>query len=1452
MWDSFNTYGGSYQNSFETLCNQLFERYLSREYPNSVDVFKVINGAGGDGGIEAYGKLTNGDFIAIQSKWFKQALDNNEIKQIRKSITGALNIRPDINEYIICIPHNVSSVKIGRGNKPTKNSEDVRIKNFEKEIKQSFPHVKITWWFEHSILEELQKVENEGVHKHWFEKEIFHLKYFKDKFDLQKTNHWLRERYVGDLHTKGDIQNLIDKQLYNLRFRKKILAKILELKNKGNNAINISEKFINQSTVLDDLTEKLNQIKSLVEDLIAKSIEFETKLLNGIEPNLMVCDDEEISIINIIEDTVERLKSINPTNLQKPIYDKLEVSLRELNTNVVYPYFEIENELTTISTSLVLGKPGTGKTLGLAYAVEECLNKSIPAILIKAKGANSKDWTQLLSQELELSNWNKNEIFNALETLAIGKDCQLATNNITNTENTKVLICIDGLEEDVLNDENWYNRINEAIKITSKYRRIRFVFSAREYFYNNQKLPNYQNAYKELRLKREGDVKIENVANNYFTKYDIIIENHQVIKGLDSLFALKLFCEAYQGCTIKNNGSEQLATATSELINLKINRINTEFLESLGTKKPKSKKPVIDFLIIISDLFYYNPEVSHTQILNIEIENKLKYLDNNEIELLIEFLSNNGILIKYERNVNSDTLLKIKESFYTFSYQSILEIIVSSKISNDIINEKIDCLPDSLFNPIPLSPAIDDDFFNTHSDFIPNHRIIQDIINEVFIKKQKLIGVDGFLTSGFSEDEIFELQLNALYAVPHEISCIYKDWITEIFNKNYISRFKILKDLIIPLSHDSESPFNAMYLHNLLKNIPNVFERDKFWSGLDGSEKNIAAQELNIQQYELDNWSIKNTLDNIFDLDETDMFDGLPLIYTWGLTTIDQKLRENIRVKLTKWALILPLEFKKLLDLMIPIDDPQINEDLASITLGFATKCKDKSAIFEIASWGLDNIFRNTNKYRNVIVRYGFRTIVERAFQFNLISKNEVEKARPAQKVDFVLLDVDQEFINNPIDEFYPIAHDLSWYVIKEAYDDFLSVSTGFNSRSIEKNNPYVFDFYSKYSLVLEGSTSAKTWGMSTAIAYIKSLGFNRVKGSSYTDASHGSKSKVFTYEEKYVWLAVHYIKGYLSDYLPYKYDVENMKFDWIDDYSKIVHINNPAEYLHTSLESQVDDYFNPPLWIIKEELAPEIDLKDIQDEINVLICKEPEIDFNNWLFYNNLDFNLDDKCEYLAIYQSTALTNSTKTINTYIDFYGYLISEKDFKNFLSQLKDDSISIYDDHFATPNTDTYTNPSDIFWMHWIDENYYTIEFGENKYVFNCLTRVMTNNTDGEEEIIIPSKRIRNLLNISELDNNTYYDINDDDIGFMHQVKTEEHSYGDNQEIILLKKDNLLKVLKNENLKMFWLATFFIKKKPLNDEIKEINHNQKFRKYILWLDGKNQLQSLKYYDKKFSNE
>jgi hypothetical protein len=125
------TYDLGYRSAFETLNNQLFERYIRRTHGLSVIRFRVINGAGGDGGVEAYAEIAAGENIAIQSKWFRNALDAGKIGQIKNSFLKAKRVRPQIKQYIICIPHDVSSQKIGRGKTVTVNHEEKKI-NYQR------------------------------------------------------------------------------------------------------------------------------------------------------------------------------------------------------------------------------------------------------------------------------------------------------------------------------------------------------------------------------------------------------------------------------------------------------------------------------------------------------------------------------------------------------------------------------------------------------------------------------------------------------------------------------------------------------------------------------------------------------------------------------------------------------------------------------------------------------------------------------------------------------------------------------------------------------------------------------------------------------------------------------------------------------------------------------------------------------------------------------------------------------------------------------------------------------------------------------------------------------------------------------------------------------------------------------------------------------------------------
>lgn len=65
LWENFQTRNQDPREAFEALCNQLFERWCMRGYRDQVQHIHVVNGAGGDGGVEAYAMLSDGTYIGV-------------------------------------------------------------------------------------------------------------------------------------------------------------------------------------------------------------------------------------------------------------------------------------------------------------------------------------------------------------------------------------------------------------------------------------------------------------------------------------------------------------------------------------------------------------------------------------------------------------------------------------------------------------------------------------------------------------------------------------------------------------------------------------------------------------------------------------------------------------------------------------------------------------------------------------------------------------------------------------------------------------------------------------------------------------------------------------------------------------------------------------------------------------------------------------------------------------------------------------------------------------------------------------------------------------------------------------------------------------------------------------------------------------------------------------------
>jgi hypothetical protein len=1447
-WDSFNTYGLGSRDAFETLNNQLFEHYVRRNYASTFQSFRAINGSGGDGGIEAYATFKNGEVIAVQSKWFRTSLGDSEISQIRGSITTARTIRNQIKKYIICIPHDVNSKKIGRGKKVTKKEEESKINALVDEIAKLYPDLELIWWFDHELLAELQEPDNEGVHKYWFEKEVLSISYLKDQFELAKKNYWLKERYIPKLHANGTIDRECNKLLFDKNIREKLANDLEHTTNKLINCNKLIDEYLLTNEFSNEIKIGLENIKSNLVLFIAEL----SKLKEAAEKN-----DEDYHTANILEYDIWPitilLEKTSSTNRQKQLRLDIIKYLRDIHGYKLPDYLVAMNQAFNQTVRLIYGKAGSGKTHGLAECVQKHLVKNQPGIIIQAKGTPCRNWTEILCHTLEITGWNKDEILVALEAMAISQDhtgLRVAIEKgITLQETSKVLICIDGLEEEIEDSEEWYSRISETELITKNHPRVRFIFSAREYFKRICIDDTIVPSYKEIDLPLDGDVSVSQVAQDYFKEYDITIVDPQFVRHLDSLLALRLFCDLYRGQTIGTG--DAIATATGELLQLKIKRINTEYVKTLSQPKGVTQQPIFEALLVIAEDYYHATVLEHS-VLSEHIQNKIgASFSLSEIDLLLDFLVQHGILIRISKKEGKGLLARSIHS-YRITYQSIIEHILSEKIFQDINEKKLAAIPKTMQYEIAI--PLGNHQPKEYHESPPNEQIIQSIVNRLFVENGTLIGENNFLTEGFDAEAIQRMQLTAIAKAPYEIAIKYKTKIDNLFLGGPYSQYAVLTYVIIPSSRNVENAFGAEYLHNILMEQPSAFERDKLWSGLDSWEQTEETKHYSN--------NIKEVLDEygtgIVVLTGFEKYNETPLLYSWGLSNIDQSLRNRLRIALTKWALKRPEEFLKLLDKVFFCNDPQIQEDLASITLGIAGLLKDKESITKLAKWALDNVFTKKEQIRNVVIRQGFRAMVERAKNIGGILESEAALSRPIKMTNPPIIDFEHPLLSGKEGEAYPIVHDLAWYVINRSYDKFLEYPMGMTDGLKDNDGPEAKELLDLYrSQFNNPSIYAFTWAMCAAIGYIrKKLGLTRTEGNEFTDESHGSKSKVYTYEEKYTWLAVHHLQGYLSDYLPYSEFEESPIY--VQDYSQLNDIPNPGE--DVAMEKNLLLLAKTEkLWVIKEDLVPTINTdSNVAENIRIWTDSEPTLDFSKWIQYSYSDFKISDKTQRgIVISNRTVMHDSSQLGFARIDVTACLSSPETFILLKEKINFDADSLnfirHLDHLeASPDTSTYSNPSDIVWMDWIAElnnlesfNYY----GEEHEILFTLTGITQGTVNGEKYFQIPSKKVRQLLGIKSFREPLFQNEEDETVAFIHEVS--DGSYKDSQKILLVNSNIFFDQLKAEDLEIFWWVEVFKQKNPLFKPDNDYPHSQKTYKYLVWKEEEN-FHHILFWNERFSNQ
>lgn len=1406
-WEHFQTYNDAPTHAFEAMCNQLFELWCIRNHSDNIKSFFVVNGAGGDGGVEAYTVMHDDSIIAVQSKWFRNSINNSQIAQIKNSVKTAMKLRPLINKYIVCVPRDLSSIKeISKNGKVAQNTEIDRWNALKTELFKSYPLLEIELWNETRILRELQYPECAGVYRYWFEKTEISHDVVSLSYEKQKSG-WLNQRYLPDLHVNGDIDEQVNLILGNHKQRASVCAKL----NK------IAQDHINFLKQLDDCLaladiEKFTDIAKQINAKVSKAIDCINELIESLHSDSLKYADEDNSVsiddfdylLKSLGENFEHTHPIHFSNLKKSI-DKITESIAEENIFITVRQFKQDS-------LLILGEPGTGKSHGIANVVKEYnANKDHVAILVQAKSISiNATWHDILTRVLGLSStWNEGEIWQGLSALSCRNECRLTQENLNPIDDIyitpKVLICIDGIDE-LKPYDTWLDLIGETIAICKKYPRIKFCFSSRPHVFRAHSI-NSKIKFNVLKLASDGDVPVSKLFDDYISAYDIKLNGNEWIKwSIKTPLALKLFCELYEHKQL--NELEQSSVTITNLLNRKIEKMDLEYSVSVDYGYDTNDNIVKKALLKLSNYFYGENQIEKSELINLLSDiDILKNASSQEVRYLTNFLEDYGMLRSYV--ISSDSILDSPKTYYEIGIQPIFDYLYAIIIVEKIRKNQLDNLPINLYG---------------------NNGTLQMTAIILLNDFDKLFIDYPIFKRNLANYDLFDLIFYAISNVAPSVSAKHVDFVKHLLTQGAYAVKEVINKVFLNVARIENHPLSPLILHQYLMGFDIVGQRDIVWSvpSIWGSSTAKWCNEVEV-----------NLQDKNYKLTYEDKATGLPLIYAWSLTSVENLKRAYYRKELFNWGTLCPMEFVELFELTYQTNDPQMKEDLLSIAMGVVfTIPTDHIAIKAFGRWVLYEVFADgrIQNTHDAAIRYYSRAIAERAYSCGFITTEQLLLCRPPYKTsgEYITMNIDA-MEGTVMSGYGPIDYDLSRYVLCDPIErQFFSMSFRYSRKNVQyqyykKADEFLYEYAKQLKI---NGLKCHQFVLAACYAFLLEMGWNEQdfygkpnggkKGEvlgvdiaiirQYSPATHGSKSSVMSFAEKYVWCAKNKILGYLADRLPFcDDDLQHM----IEDYGVLEDFVIPAQEFD---QSNLEEISNNREWYLPEMLSPTIECYKTSTEENIVewINTSPIPNFILWI---NIDKNLFDTLldcdnDFISLQSFNSQTEHSLGVETMMWISSGLITEMQFESFLNDIVKNENDIThefmepDRFTSSTESSCYLTPKEICWMTWKNDKYSKIEIYDlnNPDKLNYeITKMIENtvcNLDEHGEIYykLPSKMARNMLGIIDGNGTQYYNREKKIVGINSQTGKK---WGDYQQILCVDKNVLNREVRANNMQLFWI-------------------------------------------------
>jgi hypothetical protein len=1010
-WSRFNLHGDAPERAFEALTGILFERWCYREYSTQVTRIVFVNGAGGDGGVEAYAQLSDGQVVGLQAKWFREPLQSSQIGQIEKSLRTAATVRSKLSRYVVAVPRDLSDSKrdISKATKRKTQSETERDRwdEFVEQSNKEYPNVTIELWGETQIAELLAELGSEGLRRYWFEGSVVDVDYLRLKFEQARSG-WLKTRYSPDLHQSGQVESDLQLRLDGPASRPKWLKEASQLRillEDAHVAILRLRRYP-QFMQRDDAEALIKATEEWIISAIAEQQELERRVAPGNSfplPNFdgEVPDDAAPwQLINVLLPDDEQTTELSDIGKQ------LEDALNRRHRREVTP-----QRLRALGQPTVyVGEPGVGKTDALANSVRQRLEEDKPAILIRAKDIDlTRSWDSVLAEAVGEAGWNMRQILDALEAAATQAEVRAVVKSTDNSEcqPVRVLVAIDGLDE-TSRAERWAEKLGELLPLAKQYPGVLFVCSLRTSLFERISVPN------EISLVRlsGSDAPLGEIFESYCNVNRI--ECPPILRwALRTPLAIRLFADLYRGRRIDSVTLQDFSLVS--LIRQKINHAERAIRENDSESWTETITPVRDTLrAIVKACFSKGKAVSQGEALQVAEEGQTSpgVLSRLQLSRILDKCLEHGLLLL--RRQRSDDPLEADILFWEPAYETLTDFLLAWEA----------------YNSAKANPAT------------PNMPMYLKYRENALVLAAYLLGMDGYdffatglWASDLSDQRREDLRLTTILMMPPERGLEYPDWVAEIFKRDMPSCRQVLKRLVIPGLRIPGYQYGAKFIHDTLLSMK-VAERDLFWSGPDYLLPNHGAPWEGYGEPVLDELEIA----------DDEPWNAAPLLLAWATTTVKNDSRRRIRAALAVWGSRKPHELLALLRETCQTNDPQMKEDLLSVAYGGSCLTRPDERWLPLCNWIIDNFFvPNVLLYtHDVIVRHCTRSLIERCVACNVPVDEESLANVRIPHLDFEeLLSIDRQAAIKANEHYgiEPATMDLARYVVPRVIQPFFHES---------------------------------------------------------------------------------------------------------------------------------------------------------------------------------------------------------------------------------------------------------------------------------------------------------------------------------------------------------------------------------------------------------------------------